>query len=967
LERLFAEHIDTVSYRLDAWKTGVIDFGLQRMRAAQRNNGAVNHGPVDGGVAAGGGGGIYLGTYGWVEQLHPEGKDLHAVELPADLADVVNAHDTVPLMKDPTNLGLIHTPSINHAATAAVLRNAYVAHSGEISVNLSSRRVRAALAILEGMRGGQSLGALLGYQFERYVHDHGPLTVRALVYPMRREYPLAANQIQATATTDGEAKESIAAMNVVDGRKLVMYVEQSGNDVYPFGNANLPGGSADEQQAITDAVRYIRDINDAVADLVVSEGVHQAVLGNYDRSAGTLDAFAKGNTPPEPEVIRTPRSGTTLTLRTAVHLPLVGGNPVSPIPMTPLADAEPSLNRWLADRLPDPGNVAVLVDYVDQLTGTPKTAPITQADLGLQPADLLYRAEARTDQALGDLDDRILARLHAIADVTIDQPITIRHTTRIPGSVTFFELEGLLRSLRRLVVGSRPLRPADLVRQGDARSSDQSTSTVPVSRLSDVRTALHDTHLPALATVAAQVVDPLRTVDQVIGLYEDAVSPLAAYRIPGAGTGFAFEWRAATYVALTKLLAARVADWDKRLTSYTAVMADYAALPLTATAEDQLQLLRTAETLVSTTVSSGLAPPAQLLAVTAKHDALVAKRGVLEEIATVPRATLAGLVADAVAASDTSAFDHDALDLSAPLADIDRFRDGLVGAVTRLTEQVQKRIDAADAAITKHAAAATGDQADIVIAGLRDVFGEDFVSVPTFTLPATAASELANAIAHSTSGGLTKHLTDPPPTGSGRDFPEDDWLHGVARVRGRMHHLENVMLLCGALAGATPPTLTPVQLPHEAAQPWLALEIPTDYEATSERLLYTSSFDAGFDPTGPVCGLLIDEWTEVIPSRQQTTGVAFHHDRPNAEPPQAWLLAVPAVFDQAWSWDDLIGAVNDALDSAKLRAIEPVHLDATPYDALVPATHSAWTYPEISISNNLLRNVKIYDKLVLEQ
>src|SRR4029077_1373559 len=125
-----------------------------------------------------------------------------------------------------------------------------------------------------------------------------------------------------------------------------------------------------EETLMTDAVRYIRDINDAVADLVVSEGVDQAVLGNYDRPAGTLDAFAKGNTPPEPEVIRTPRSGTTLTLRTAIHLPLLGGNPVPTIPMTPLADAEPALNRWLAERLPDPGDVAVLVDYTDRATGT---------------------------------------------------------------------------------------------------------------------------------------------------------------------------------------------------------------------------------------------------------------------------------------------------------------------------------------------------------------------------------------------------------------------------------------------------------------------------------------------------------------------------------------------------------------------------------------------------------------------
>ena len=175
--------------------------------------------------------------------------------------------------------------------------------------------------------------------------------------------------------------------------------------------------------------------------------------------------------------------------------------------------------------------MAVEVDYIDRTTGTLATATITQVDLGLQPADLLYRAEARADQALGDLDDRLLAHLHATAAVAIDQPITVRHTTRVPGSVTFFELEGLLRSLRRLVVGARPLRSADLVRQSDARTADQGASSVPLARLTDARTALHDTHLPALGTLAGQVVDPARTVDEVIELYEGAVSPLGAYRI----------------------------------------------------------------------------------------------------------------------------------------------------------------------------------------------------------------------------------------------------------------------------------------------------------------------------------------------------------------------------------------------------------------------------------------------------
>ena len=121
------------------------------------------------------------------------------------------------------------------------------------------------------------------------------------------------------------------------------------------------------------------------------------------------------------------------------------------------------------------------------------------------------------------------------------------------------------------------------------------------------------------------------------------------------------------------------------------------------------------------------------------------------------------------------------------------------------------------------------------------------------------------------------------------------------------------------------------------------------------------SATTALDRTAPLCGLLVDEWTEVIPGSRETTGIAFHYDRPNSEPPQAWLLALPAVRNGAWSWDELLDAVNGALDNAKRRAVEPVHVDTTPYSWFLPATASAYTFPEISISNNWLRNVAIYD------
>ena len=45
------------------------------------------------------------------------------------------------------------------------------------------------------------------------------------------------------------------------------------------------------------------------------------------------------------------------------------------------------------------------------------------------------------------------------------------------------------------------------------------------------------------------------------------------------------------------------------------------------------------------------------------------------------------------------------------------------------------------------------------------------------------------------------------------------------------------------------------------------------------------------------------------------------------------------------------------------RAIEPDHLASTAYSWFLPATYSAYTFPEISISNYLLRNVAVLAQL----
>jgi hypothetical protein len=186
-------------------------------------------------------------------------------------------------------------------------------------------------------------------------------------------------------------------------------------------------------------------------------------------------------------------------------------------------------------------------------------------------------------------------------------------------------------------------------------------------------------------------------------------------------------------------------------------------------------------------------------------------------------------------------------------------------------------------------------------------------------------------------------------------LPVDEWLHGVARVREKMFHFENTVLLTAAF-GITEPILRPVQLPFREGEDWLALEFDPANRANTletERLLYTAHYANVFQPNDWQCGVLVDEWTEVIPQNEEVTGLAFHFDRPNAEPPQAWLLATPASFSGAWQWTDILDSLNQALDDARARAVEPEALGQQ-FAALLPAVLSETSWSPMTISADIL-------------
>ena len=177
LERAFAEHLDCCHYRLDAWKQGLLDFQLDAIRKPIHSDGDSSPNP-DGSPNEGPNGsrGIFLGSFGWLEDIRPENKKFEEAELSEELVAIFNQEGLPPVQTDSTNQGFIHAPSLNHAVTAAILRNGYLSNATPedpdlLSVNLSSERVRRALIVLDGIRNGQSLAALLGYQLERGLHD----------------------------------------------------------------------------------------------------------------------------------------------------------------------------------------------------------------------------------------------------------------------------------------------------------------------------------------------------------------------------------------------------------------------------------------------------------------------------------------------------------------------------------------------------------------------------------------------------------------------------------------------------------------------------------------------------------------------------------------------------------------------------------------------------------------------------
>ncbi|MDP1678663.1 MAG: hypothetical protein Q8L02_00810 [Candidatus Nitrotoga sp.] len=761
LDGLFRETLDLCSHRYDAWVTS---FATKRLEVIRTDD------PQ----------GIYLGGYGWVEDIKP--------------ASTLDNH------------GFIHAPSLAHATTAALLRSGYVSRTDPrdreaLAINLSSERIRIALWLLDGVRQGQSLGALLGYRFERGLHENHPGILLDHYIPFFRK--IAPLNVDALASMTNETISAQPATQVVDGLALLR-IWKNRERVIPWEKYDLPTIPVPHKKACQDELERLEDAVDAISDLVIAESVHHVAQGNPVRVGATLSAIAEGEAPPpELDVIRTPRTGIGITHRIAV---VFSGLPKGPVwgAQTARALAEPYLNAWAAELLgPLAGEAVCHVEYLNpDPVDKNKTIVLDQKTIklnliGLAPIDLLYLPESEGDAQRSELEQRViyLAQRSLPANVSSAAEIRLifnRDLGSLEGAISFAEVLEVARVARRMVTSARALGPRDLA---------QPDQSMPPEAESDVER-------------------------------------------PGESLP----------LALNKRAEAAIKDFKEGCNKLIAALPENEKAPINS--EDVRDYLM-----------------------------------------------------------QLSAFGLPGAVPLAPTGDTIEVQNVLRSQAQSIAHEVAKRLDRLNSLDKEYKKLEPNDQLpaitrDYHVARLREVFGQEFRVLPRF-------NPINTADLHSTFAASNELQGNNP-------LACVTWFQRVVRVREGAARLDAALMYAEAMGGSKL-GFTVGQLPYmkpEDNKPkelWAAL--PGDLSGS--RLSLVVHAPAGLDlTTGPVAGLLIDEWVEVVPSKEEITGVTFNYNAPQARAPQAVLLAV-APNDQAeWSLGMLTDTVVETLELAKLRTVD---------------------------------------------
>lgn len=372
LEVLLCEVVDLFQHRVDAIATGLAYARLKADRAAGQT-------------------GLRAGYYGFLGKLRP--------------ASVTGGGD-----------GYIQAPSMPQAVTSALLRSAYLRHRGDgaFQINLSSRRVRGALKLLDLITKGHSLNECLGLRGERWLHDRRHDTQ---IIGLRLRYPLAS-----------ERGEAIASRRVFDGMAFV--------------------GDDHGEKPLSQLKDSLNDDLDALADVVMAEAAHQRTLGRGGAASAWLRVLSGHPPPGQPAFLKTQRHGQASSHRASLvveaEAPAPGYNPRE--------IAEPGLAALARRMMPDFAAAGLSAE----VAGGGQVAMLSLGgDLGLAPLDLV----------IGGVSEIELRAQRAVIRQLAANPENAPGAVRVELTAANEALSRTMAAadvLRRSIQTGRALEPSDL-------------------------------------------------------------------------------------------------------------------------------------------------------------------------------------------------------------------------------------------------------------------------------------------------------------------------------------------------------------------------------------------------------------------------------------------------------------------------------------------------------------------------
>jgi hypothetical protein len=878
LELLLAETLDLCSHRLDAWVTSFATKRLAALRAASPT-------------------GIYAGGYGWVDNL--------STPPPPTLSS-----------------GFVHAPSPAHAATAAVLRSAYLSHGGAtaanpLAIDISSDQARLARWLLDGVRQGQTLGALLGYVFERALHEN-----QLDQYVERFRAVAASGPLLLAQAAWKAAQAATASAAAVLETSQQAYDAAAQNDITQRGLEAQTKADLDNARAVlpllTSELQDVQATLSALTSALGSQptGSEQAAIALFTALVAQLQQQVAADTQRVTTLQQTQATqqaaleaaDTALTAAAADLAPKQQAyNDAAAAEATALAGLQ-GLQVSIANtyELPQQAVVSTLQTAVETLA-TPSVADglaldrLWKADAigwgtGLPPKDPANADYVGLAAQLDRLDHAVRAVSDALAAESVYQSVRgnpARAAATLDAIAKGQAAPPELEVLRTPRSGIGFIQRLVVLFSGEPNPGGVASPRAHAEPWLNwwAGTLLGDL---SQVTCTADYLDPATgqsVASRDVHLSDLGLAPLDVVYLSGASLdGPDSDLRRLLAYLLTQ------PQWQPSHPPNLTLQLTFAR-PAGAGAgfPEALEVARAIRAVISARALTGsdLTPPS------APADG------------TPDAAELAGRAAAArsALAAVQSALSATGGKLAQALLSAWAF--GIPGAIPApgaTVAQLSAQAAAVLKVVTARLAAAdalTAPGADVSAQKLQAIFGDDFAVLPRFA-PANAA-DLQPAFAASL------ELQGGP----GHAWEATTWVERMSWMRDGVFRLHEALTYGEVLNGPMSPYVV-AQLPHAAGDRWGGLA-----PVPGGRLGVVACAPNGLASFTALAGLFIDEVVEAVPSGTQTTAVTFHHEVPVARAPQALLLAVPPT-DQPWTADTLEATLLDALDLVEhVRPVDP--------------------------------------------